>query len=108
MAEKEIVQGIVRHLRGRGAYVVKTAPPMDNGTPDLLVCLGGLFLAIEVKQPGKSPSKIQEHRIRQIKDAGGVAFVATSVTDVEAKFDALVKKLHKAREAREAEHNAGQ
>jgi Holliday junction resolvase len=102
MAEKEIHNAIRDHMRSKGAYVVKTAPPIDNGTPDLLVCLGGLFVGIEVKQPGKSPSKIQQHRMRQIQDAGGVAFVATSVDDVEAKFEALVQRLKKARQAREA------
>ena len=101
MAEREIHQAILKYLRGRNAYAVKTAPPMDNGTPDIICCMGGLFLAIEVKQPGKSPSKIQQHRLRQIREAGGVALVATSVDDLKEQLNSVAKKLKQARTRRE-------
>ena len=102
MSERDIHNSILKYLRGRNAYAVKTAPPMDNGTPDIICCMGGLFLAIEVKQPGKSPSKIQEHRIRQIKSAGGVAMVATSVDDLMDQLEKVARDLKRARATRQA------
>jgi Holliday junction resolvase len=102
MAEKEIHNAIKKWLQGQGAYVVKTAPPMDNGTPDLLVCFNGLFVGIEVKKPGKTPTKIQEHRLQKIRDAGGLALVATSVDNLREQLESLAKRLHAARSLREA------
>lgn len=96
MAEREIHRAIAAYLRSGGAYVVKTAPPMENGTPDLLACLNGRFFGIEVKQPGKSPSKIQQHRMRQIQQAGGFAFTATSVDDVREQFEKINRQLRRA------------
>jgi Holliday junction resolvase len=98
-SEKAIVEAIKRLLKKRGAWVVKfhgggQGPYKTRvGVPDLLCCYRGRFLAIEVKQPGKKPSPIQEHEIGKILDAGGIAIVADGVPDVEAtlnEVDALV------------------
>ena len=40
------------------------------------------FLAIEIKKPGKPPTPEQAAFLAQVKAAGGLAFVATSVDDV--------------------------
>lgn len=47
-------------------------------TLDYLVCIGGLFVAIETKAPGKKPTAQQELAIKEITDAGGVVFVIDS------------------------------
>lgn len=54
-----------------------------KGIPDLIGCIGGFFVAIEVKCPGKerTVTPIQQVTIRDIKGAGGVAFVATTVEE---------------------------
>lgn len=48
-------------------------------TLDYLICVGGRFLAIETKAPGKKPTDRQKMIIRQITAAGGVVFVIDSV-----------------------------
>lgn len=53
------------------------------GTPDILACVKGHFVAIEVKRPGGVVSKLQELNIKQINDTGGYALVAYSVEDVK-------------------------
>lgn len=56
------------------------------GHPDLLCCLRGRFVAIELKQPGKVPTPLQMKRLRDWAAAGALAGWATT----EVEFDALL------------------
>lgn len=49
-----------------------------SGQPDLVCCIDGCFVGIEVKREGKKPTKLQEERMRQINMAGGRAFWGTA------------------------------
>lgn len=46
------------------------------GTPDLLCCIKGYFLAIECKTDTGRLSQLQKVKIKQILSAGGLAVVA--------------------------------
>ncbi len=60
-----------------------------KGIADILGIYKGRFLAIEVKQPKKPPSQHQIEFINKINDHGGIAFVATSIEDVQDYFNEL-------------------
>jgi hypothetical protein len=47
------------------------------GTPDLLCCVNGIFIAIEAKVYGNKPTVIQLAQIKKIQAAGGNAIVIT-------------------------------
>lgn len=88
-AEKKVENAIKRYLDSLGAYHVKIhgSAYMPAGTPDILACVNGKFVGIEVKRPkGGVVSKLQELKIKQIRNAGGVAFVATSVDEVKKEL----------------------
>lgn len=51
------------------------------GLPDLLAIRGGRAYWIEVKQPGGKPTRLQEHRLDELRGAGCGAGVAASVDD---------------------------
>lgn len=54
------------------------------GSGDILGVLpDGRFFSIEVKQPGKYPSRKQKEFIAAVNKNNGVAFVARSIEDVE-------------------------
>lgn len=53
------------------------------GTPDLLVCVRGKFLAIEVKSETGKVSEAQAHMLEEISEAGGLALIAKSLSDVQ-------------------------
>ena len=55
----------------------------ENGIPDLLCCINGLFFGIEVKDPGGKPSAIQLLQGTRIKKAGGHFLIAKSLQDVK-------------------------
>lgn len=44
-----------------------------TGVPDILACVDGHFLGIEVKASNGKPSPLQIHNLRKIDDAGGFA-----------------------------------
>lgn len=89
--ERTIQRACLKTLRERGAYAVNIAggPAIDVGTPDILACYRGRFVAVEVKRPGQVPTQIQKHRLKQIEDAGGFTIVATNKADVIAGLNAI-------------------
>jgi Holliday junction resolvase len=82
--EAKITKKIREFLEEKGAFVFKIhgGPTMLAGLPDLIACYRGMFVGIEVKQPGKKPSLRQVFVHRQIVKAGGTVIVATCVEDV--------------------------
>jgi Holliday junction resolvase len=47
-----------------------------SGVPDIIACVGGLFLAIECKAGKNKPTALQVREIEAIRLAGGAAVVA--------------------------------
>lgn len=45
------------------------------GVPDILACINGRFVGIEVKSDNGRPSELQLRAIKKIRQAGGFAFV---------------------------------
>lgn len=92
MAAEAVVQTkIIKHLTSKGAYVVKVITASKAGIPDLLVCYNGLFIAIEVKAPGKlsNTSKLQDYNLEQVRASGGRTLVVDNLADVLKFFDSL-------------------
>lgn len=46
-----------------------------SGIPDLLACIKGKFVAIEVKAEKGKPSELQLYNKKQIENSGGVAYI---------------------------------
>lgn len=77
-AEKIYENKIKRYLKDRGCYCVKYHGNKfsTSGTPDVLACVNGHFLGIEVKADTGKPSELQLVKIADIRKAGGFAYVA--------------------------------
>lgn len=76
--EKQFENKIKKYLKERGCYCVKYfgCNYSTSGTPDILACVNGYFLAIEVKAQTGKPSELQLVKIADIRKAGGFAYVA--------------------------------
>lgn len=86
LEEKKVENKIKRYLDSLGAYYVKIhgSAYMPAGTPDILACVKGKFVGIEVKKPqGGIVTPLQKLKIQQINNAGGIAFVANSLEVVK-------------------------
>lgn len=77
-SEKQFENKIKRYLKERGCYRVKYHGNYfsESGTPDILACVNGYFLAIEVKAQDGHPSELQLVKIADIRKAGGFGYVA--------------------------------
>ena len=77
-AEKQFENKIKRYLKDKGCYCVKYHGNRfsTSGTPDILACVNGCFLAIEVKAQNGTPSELQLVKVEAIRKAGGFAYIA--------------------------------
>lgn len=68
------------HMKVHGSMFQKA------GVPDIIACINGRFVGIEVKRPGGIVSELQKYHIAKINKAGGAAFVAYSIDEVKAEL----------------------
>lgn len=72
MATEQQIQSIrIKQLESEGYYVIKIIKANKNGLPDILALhpdKGVLFC--EVKTPSGKLSKLQEYRLKELKDYG--------------------------------------
>lgn len=90
LPEKKVETDIKKYLDHIGAYHVKIhgSAFMPAGTPDILACVKGVFVGIEVKKPkGGKVSDLQKLKIKQIEQAGGIGIVANDVLVVQERFE---------------------
>jgi len=62
-----------------------------RGSPDFLVCCGGIFVGLELKAENGSLDLLQKYNLEKIEKCGGVAIVASPTNWEEVK--ALLIKL---------------
>jgi hypothetical protein len=96
MTETQIKNKIVNRLkalRKSGIPVwwckIHGGPMQQAGVPDLVVIANGVTLWIELKQPGKKLSKLQEVTHKNMADAGAAVVVCYSLE----QFDLIAKNL---------------
>ena len=80
--ESKLQKAIADRLRKEGAWVAKIhGSQFQAGIPDLLICWHGIFIAMEVKVPGRENTltKLQATSLDAISKAGGYASVISSV-----------------------------
>lgn len=95
--ESKVKRTIHRLLTEAGAYAVNYIGGQyaNNGTPDILACVGGRFVGIEAKAGTNKPTALQINALAAIHAAGGLALVIN-----ERNLDYLKECLHDIRHAR--------
>lgn len=76
-AEKLFETKVKKFIEEQGGWQVKFfANRMTKvGIPDILACVNGYFIGIEIKAQNGKPSELQLYQCQKIRDAGGFAFV---------------------------------
>ena len=93
-SEKQFEEKVKRYLKSIGVYPLGTAPDKMNvapigyyekrwgggtftksGLPDMHIVVNGLSVDVELKAQNGRPSELQKIMIKQIRAAGGFAFV---------------------------------
>ena len=78
MAQEKIFENKIKsYLKSIGAYFIKTHGDRFSkvGTPDIIACVNGKFVAIEVKAENGKPSELQLYHLEQIRNAGGISYL---------------------------------
>lgn len=75
--EKAFENKIKAYLKSIGAYFIKTHGDRFSrvGTPDIIACVNGHFVAVEVKAENGKPSELQIYHIEQINKACGYGVI---------------------------------
>lgn len=89
-SESSIQKAILKLLNARDdVWAVKTITTNRNGTPDIIACVGGHFVAIEVKAAKGVVAPLQTYQIDLINKTGGTAGVARSTGEVKDMLTAV-------------------
>lgn len=84
LKEKAVENKIKKWLKDRNYWFFKVHGSIfqPSGIPDILACINGKFVAIEVKRTkGGIVSPLQKAQIEKIKENGGIAGVACSMEE---------------------------
>jgi hypothetical protein len=89
--EGRLTDRIRRYLKKvPGLYFAKLSGQAKQraGLPDFIICYEGQFIALEVKAPSnkRGLTDRQRNELLKIKQAGGEAYVARSLTAVIKRF----------------------
>lgn len=96
MLERDIVRSILRYLKSvKGCFAWKEHGGIHGtaGIPDIICCVHGRFVALEVKQPGGQLTALQRATIQRINETGGIARKVTSVEEVREIIQKLQEGL---------------
>lgn len=93
-AEKNYENKIKKYIEDSGGWQVKffANQMTKSGIPDILACVNGYFLAVEVKAENGKPSELQKYHVAKINNAGGYAVIL--YPEQYEKFKQLVKCLN--------------
>ena len=71
MTEQQIQTTRIKELEEQGYYVIKLIKTNKNGIPDIIaIPPNSDVIFSEVKRPGGKLSKLQEYRLKELKDYG--------------------------------------
>ena len=102
--EKTFENKIKKFLEAEGAWFIKYwagSQFTKAGVPDILACVNGYFVGIEVKAQQGRPSELQLYNIEKIRNAGGFALVL--YPSAFPKFKEFIKNLKEDNFTREME-----
>ena len=89
LLEKDIERQCGRAAKARGCLWYKWVSPSQRGVPDrILIRPNGTVAFVELKRPGKHPTKLQAHCIRKLRDQGCEVHVINNVESFKDILDA--------------------
>ena len=77
-SEQALHKRVVRDLKRLGCYYHKAMAVSIRGIPDIICCVNGRFIALELKRDEKSmATELQKYAIQKIADSRGIALIVT-------------------------------
>jgi hypothetical protein len=94
--QEKIRKALVNKYPDSVWWKIHGGPMQRRGIPDIVGCIDGCFIAVEVKVPGRENTLtvIQQDTLDQISASGGLAFMSSSV---EHTLETIKEYLHRLR-----------
>lgn len=73
---EEKIKKFLNSLPNTWYFKYWAGPYSKSGIPDLIACINGHFVAIEVKASNGHASELQKRNIRLIRESNGQAYIA--------------------------------
>jgi hypothetical protein len=89
MRERDIEKYLVDQCKRRHVYCRKWAAPGMRGVPDRILLVDGNWWAVEVKAPGRQPTKLQLLEHKRIRKHGGNIAILDSKKQVDLFLDLI-------------------
>lgn len=88
MLEKEIERELTKCVKEKGGMCLKQTGMA--GIPDrLILLLDGKCGFVELKAPGEKPRKLQEHRMKELREIGYLTFVVSMKDEINGVLKAI-------------------
>lgn len=91
MTEAEIEHKLVEFCRRNGLLTYKFTSPSSRGVPDRIIIGRDRLLFLELKQPKKKPTVIQQHEMTRINAHAGTRVKADWADGYSKAVDLIVK-----------------
>lgn len=93
--EGRIKTQIRKYARSNGVICISANAGIyeQEGIPDLIMCIRGRFVAVEVKVPGGKLRPSQESRIPIMRQQGAIVLIVTSLNDLKDQLDSWMRSL---------------
>lgn len=78
MAQEKVFENRIKtYIDELGGWHVKffANRMTKSGIPDILACVGGYFVGIEVKAQNGHPSELQIYHCKKIRESGGFSYI---------------------------------
>lgn len=90
MKENELQRKCISHAKSMGVYIINIQPDGKGlkGVPDLILCLNGKFVGVELKVGNNTLSNAQKIQRNRIEKSGGMVKIIRSMSE----FKELLEK----------------
>ena len=87
--ESEFQKEVLTYLKAHKIWHYRTQMGTQSGLPDIIACVHGLFVGLELKRPdGKGKLTLQQEKvIKDIKATGGFAWSISDMEQLKALLD---------------------
>lgn len=96
MKEKAVENKIKDYLFSQGIYHFKVhgSKFMEPGISDIIACVNGHFVGIEVKRPGAKNEQSEQQKVheRNVRKSGGTYLLVDSLQEVIDYVESITKK----------------
>lgn len=85
---ENVIEAYLRdQVKAIGGKAYKFLSPGNNGVPDRLICLpGGKVVFVELKAPGKKPTKLQDLQQRKLAEMGFIVLTLDSKEKIDREI----------------------